>query len=516
MPSSIPYSHPSLVLGNIVNPDILRQLQLIGSLQARIDAAQNKMNAFIAMKRSLEMTVSELLNMNVDVSAITDRIAAIDKEIAAAATDYITVRLTNETAIRAAQEEIDNGQPEPSLQSPVDFTRSPILKLPLSADSLHLDAQYFSYEENQETNPLGVVAEIEDYLKAAAGSLGTKAASDDSNKAVTQINLQRRNHQLSGTLIITATCTHRQANLFSPCILDTDRAVEIWNASFPQDNIDTGNPATAAGSNAATTQLNATAGAAQPNATAPSQSVAATTQAPGNQLSLLSGATYGSCFIGMVHVLKNDATGNSDALTTLAAGLQDRFRIGNWFQEASGGFGVDPATAEDIKSLLSTQTITTHVNLVTMGALPSIRSNQLQMGVRSFTDIDPAKINAGLAALANATKAEKTTVDQAANAAKTGARAMAMQGSTIRNVMLGLGRIDQGANKIIDINTLMNAFEDYIQEIKNGEAGIPVSFFVTNISKNQLLTLLREKYYPDTRSQVSGDPAKGSVAHSAG
>src|SRR5579859_6329934 len=247
MPSSIPYTHPSLVLGNIVNPDMLRRLRKISSLNDHIDAAQNRMNAFITMKRSLEMTVSELLNMNVDVSAITAKIAAIDKQIAAAAANYITVRLDNESAIQTLQEQIDEGQTDLALQSPVDFARSAIIKLPLAADSLHLDAQYFSYAENQETNPLGVVAEIEDYLKAATAGLGTKAATNVSGRAVTQINLQRRNHQLSGTLIITATCTHKQARLFSPCILDPDRAVAIWNTCYPNDPIDPNKSTTSSG-----------------------------------------------------------------------------------------------------------------------------------------------------------------------------------------------------------------------------------------------------------------------------
>jgi hypothetical protein len=470
MPSSIPYTHPSLVLGNIVSPAIVSQLMQIGSLQSRIDAAQDKMNSFIAMKRSLEMTVNELLNMNVDVSPITDRIGEVDKEITTAASDYITVRLSNEAAIQTLKEAISQQEGGTSLESPVDFARSKILTLPLSADSLHLDAQYFSYDENQESNPLNTVNQIESYLKAATGSLGTQASSDVSNKAMSQISVQRKNHQLSGTLIITATCTHKKTKILDPCILDVDRAIEVWNASYPHDSIDITAPAIPAGN----------AGAAEAGG-----------------ISILSGAALGSCFIGMVHMLKNDAVGSSgDALTNLASKLQDRFRIGNWFEEASGGFGVDPSMAGEIKSLLSTQTLTTHVNLVTLGAIPSIGSNLVQMGVKTFANIDPEKLNASLA---NATTAEKSTIDQSANAAKTGARALAIQGATIRSVMMGLGNIDRGANnKVMDIASLMAAFENYLQKIDTGEAGVPISFYVKTITKIHLLKLWKEKYYPET------------------
>ena len=92
MPSSIPYNHPSLVLGNIVNPDILAKLRQIGVIQARIDAAQDKMNAYISMKRSLTMTVNELLGMNVDISALTARVEELDREIAQSAADYTGAR----------------------------------------------------------------------------------------------------------------------------------------------------------------------------------------------------------------------------------------------------------------------------------------------------------------------------------------------------------------------------------------------------------------------------------------
>ena len=472
MPSSIPYTHPSLVLGNIVSPEIISKLLQITSLQSRIDAAQDKMNATITMKRSLEMTVNELLNMNVDVSAITARISEVDKEISTAASDYITVRLNNETAIQTAKEAISDLEGGNTMESPVDFVRSRIQDLPLAADSLHLDAQYFSYDENQESNPMNTVANIESYIKAATGTLGSQASSDVSNKAATQINLQRKNHQLSGTLIITATCTHKNAKILDPCILDIDRAVEIWNNLYPQEAIDI---------------------------TAPSPITAVENNAS-QSINILSGAAYGSCFIGMVHMLKNDATGNDgDALTTLASGLQERFKIGNWFAESSGGFGVDPSIAGDIKGLISTQTVATHVNLVTLGAIPSIKSNEITMGVKTFADLDPEKLNSSIE---SSTRSPISTFDQQVDNAKSGSRALAIQEATIRSVMLGLGNIDQTSNnKVMDISSLMTAFENYLEVIKGKDAGIPISFYVRNISKMQLLRLWKEKYYPDKNAK---------------
>lgn len=487
MPSSIPYSHPSLVLGNIVSPLILGKLRQISVLQARIDAAQDKMNAYISMKRSLDMTVNELLGMNVDISAVTAKAQDLDKFIAQAAADYTATRLSAETDLQALKEQIGETATDDNIESPLDYDRTGIRKMPLAADSLKFDAQYFSYDENEEDNPLGVAASIENYIRESTAPLGERTAAGVSSTAAAQISLQRKNHELAGTLVITASCTHRQAILLSPFVLDVDKAVSVWNSLGANKNnvIDVTDP----------TGLHRTL--VQEN------------DDPGTGMSILSGVTCGSSFVGMVHVLKQDSTGNSGpSLSAIAAGLQERFKVGSWFEESSGGFGVDPSFSNDIKNLLSAQRITSHINLVIMGVVPSIRSNLVEMGVKTFAETDPAKIAASLSALANTTSAENNTVDQAAAAAKTGARAIAMQSASIQSVMTGLGKIDQAGNQVMDINTMMNAFEDYLEEVKKGDAGVPITFQIKNISRKELAQLWLNKYYPQNSTGTAKDGAQ--------
>jgi hypothetical protein len=371
MPSSIPFDHPSLVLGNIVYPDILSKLKNISVLQAKIDGAQSKMNSHITMKRSLSMTISELIDMNVDVTALVDKIREIDAAIVESAAGYTSVRLSNETTIQSLKEEIGELEPDDTIESPVDFTRTEIRRLPLSTDSLKLDAQYFSYDENSEENPVNTVSGIENYIKESVSGLGAKASTDISSAASAQINLQRKNHNVSGTLIITASCTHKNAVLLSPLVIDVDKAITVWNTLHAEDKINTSD---AEG-------LKAIEEGEDNN--------------DKNSMPVLSGATYGSSFVGMVHVLKKDATGNGGpSMTTIADSMQERFKIGGWFEESSGGFGVDPSFSDDIKNLLSSQKITSHITVVVMGAIPSIKSNTVEMGVKTFADFDPAKMAA--------------------------------------------------------------------------------------------------------------------------
>lgn len=479
MPTSIPFDHPSLVLGNIVNPVLLNKLKRIGVLQAQVESTQGKMNSYISLKRSLGMTITELIDMNVDVSALVEKIKDTDAAIIKAATDYTTTRLANETSIQEIKEQIGELESDDSIESPIDYNRTELRKMPLSANSLKLDAQYFSYDENNEENPLSTVSSIENYIKDSTASLGARASSDLGNAASAQINLQRKNHSISGTLVITASCTHKNAVLLAPLILDIDKGISAWNSLNPGNKINTGDPAVV-------------------QELADQEEDDTQTAIP-----ILSGATYGSSFVGMVHVLKKDSTGNGPSMTSVAAGLQERFKIGSWFEESSGGFGIDTSFSDEIKNLLSTQKITSHITVVVMGSIPSIKSNQVEMGVKTFADFDPAKMTANLASLANATSAETSTVDQAATTARTGAKVLAMQGSTIQNVMMGLGKIDQGANKTMDINSMMNAFEDYLQDVKSGDSGVPVNFYVKNISQRQLAQMWLEKYYPGKDSPAA-------------
>ena len=95
MSTTIPYS-PSLVLGSIVEPAAMDNLLAISATQTPIDAAQETLNSFIAMKRSLEMTVQELINMGLDPKDLLKKIEEVGADVDKAATAYATVRLEQE------------------------------------------------------------------------------------------------------------------------------------------------------------------------------------------------------------------------------------------------------------------------------------------------------------------------------------------------------------------------------------------------------------------------------------
>lgn len=469
MPSSIPYDHPSLILGNIVDPKVLDILRNISKCQIKIDSSQDKLNSFIMMKRSIAMTINELTDMDVDITELKEKQPEINKSITQSASDYLTARITNETQIQKLREELSELEILEGLESPVDFSLSSLKSLPLSSESLKLDSQYFSFGSNRQDDTM---ASIEKYVRDSTSNLGSK--SDEMASTVSsQINQQVQNHSIAGTLIITASCTHSNVKLFEPLVVDPDKVISVWNTVNKSDKIDTSNLKTASPSSGNNTS-----------------------NADSDDLSLLTGAGYGSSFIGMVHILNSDSSsiGPSDKMK---GAMDEKLKIGGWLENAAGGFGVEDSFMNKVKEMLSTQSVSSHVSVVVMGAIPSIASNQLKLGVGKLAEVDPALISV----IASEEKESIDTINSDAEKAKTGARILNVQNAKIQSLVKGLGKIDHGSNNVLDINSMMTAFENYLTAIKNKDnnVGVPISFNLKKISKSQIEGLWQDKYYPQVK-----------------
>lgn len=473
MPSTIPYD-PSLALGAIVDPAAFSTLTDISELDAAIDAAQDTLNSFISMKRSIDMTIHELIDMEVDPRAIKQKSEEIKKEISKAAADYAAIRIENEAKIRPLKAKVHGVHQ--GLESPVDYVQSKIIRPEISADSLKMESQYFSFEQNEQ-GAANSMSDAKDFIGGAAAHLGADAATDMATAGVSQIAKQRSAHQIAGTLVITAACTHKQAAILAPLVIDVDRAVKTWNRAFPADRLKTADAASMV-SDAAAEESDAK-----------------------QALNLLSGATYGSSFVGMVHVLRADSTdvgqgaGTAQSLTAVAEGMQEKFEVAAWLEGESGGFGVDAGFANDIKRLLGKQDFTSHVSVMTMGVVASIKSNELQFGVDKFSDFDPNQMASNLANLASTDGV--TSVTSTANTARAGKSMASLNSAQVESVMLGLDKIDEQKNKAIDLNSLVTAFDAYLEEVRKGKSGLPINYYVKPLTKAEIAEMWLGKYHPD-------------------
>ncbi|MEZ4918094.1 MAG: hypothetical protein R2792_03220 [Saprospiraceae bacterium] len=477
MPSTIPYD-PSLVLGNLVDLKSLETLEKISDIQAPVDQKEAELNSLISLKRSIDMTVQELIDMGIDTKELVKQSAQVGKDIEKAAIEYAKVKVKGLQDIAKIKA---NRLVNASYESPLDYTKTGLkTDLPLSADSLKMNAQYFSFDENMQDSSTQA-ASVKAFVSESVSYLGDEFSSQASTAAQSQMNSQYSRHSIAGTLVISITCTHKNAVLLAPLILDVDKAIRVWNKVYPKDLIKTND----AGSMAKIAM----------------QSETGKEQA----MTILSGATYGSCFIAMVHVLNTTTTQSSETMMSVAASLQSQFKVSGMIADVSGGFGIDSTFSNDAKSLLSSQNIQSHCTLTTMGSIPSIKSNEVQMSVAKFANFDGAEAMKNLSALQNATAGEKDTVDTSAAAARTGGQMMAMQNTKIQGVLEGLGTIDDKANKILDINSMMNAMEDYITKCLAGNIGVPINYYLKPITKSQLAEMWVAKYFPGKYLNTSGD-----------
>ena len=188
----------------------------------------------------------------------------------------------------------------------------------------------------------------------------------------------------------------------------------------------------------------------------------------------------------------------------VAEKLQAQFKLGGWFTDRQGGFGVEKTFADSVKNLISSQNIQSHCSLATMGVIPSIKSNQVKMGVKQFADSDPEKEMQKLATLQGATATESNTLESSAEAARTGKQMISLHNATIQSTLTGLAEIDDGQNGVIDINSMMTAMDDYVEKCSTGDnnIGVPINYYLKSQDKAATLKAWLEKYYP--KENISG------------
>lgn len=477
MPSTIPYD-PTLALGNLVTQERLDILAQIAAKQSPADDAEDHLNDLITLRRSFDMTIQELIDMDVDTTDMAKQRGEVNKQITAAAVEYSKAKIQAEQDILPLKRKIKAVGSGP--ESPIDYNRTQIKAMPISADSMKMNVQYFAFDKNEQSSGTHA-ATVGAFVSEETEWLGDSISSSASMAAQSQTSSQHARHDIAGTLVISATCTHKNAQVLAPFVLDVDKAIRVWNASFKDQYIDT-------------SKASALANIAQQ-----------AEKDDDKRLTLLSGAVYGSCFIGMVHVLNTTTTDSSEDMYSVASKLQTSFKIGGWFADEQGGFGVNSSFSNDAKNLLSAQNITSHCTLFAMGSIPSIKSNQVQMSVKGFVDSDGASSMAALAKLQNATSSDQDSVDASANAARTGGQFVAMQNSKVTAALSALSDIDNTQNNIIDTNSMMVAFEDYVNKALGGNIGVPIMYYTKPITRIQLAQMWVAKYYPGRYLAIAGD-----------
>ena len=148
MATTVPYD-PSLVLGNLIHENDIKELQAIQQAEEPVNVAQNILNDSIQAKHKLDMTLQEMVEMNVPPADLSDFKKSIDQIGTAIAKNASTY---GKAVLKAEQDKAAFGgnikiteMPE----SPIDWNKSAIKTLDLSSDTMIADAQFFKNDQNQ-------------------------------------------------------------------------------------------------------------------------------------------------------------------------------------------------------------------------------------------------------------------------------------------------------------------------------------------------------------------------------
>ena len=240
------------------------------------------------------------------------------------------------------------------VESPVDYVKSQFKTMPLAADSMNMGVQYFSFDSNSQSGR-SFANTIAGYVSSSTSFPGETFSEQATTAARSQVSKQVSEYDILGTLVVSVVCTHKNALVMAPYVINPDKAIKCWN------HLKIGKPL-----DPTSEQDMATAIEEKDDEDEPS-------------FSILSGTTFGSSFIGMVHILNNSETKAAESLVSFAASAQAQLDVGAWFEKESGGFGVNTSFSNNVKDLLSSQSISSHVTLICMGVIPSIVASDVQL-----------------------------------------------------------------------------------------------------------------------------------------
>mmetsp|Transcript_12090 Transcript_12090/g.18649 ORF Transcript_12090/g.18649 Transcript_12090/m.18649 type:complete len:505 (+) Transcript_12090:127-1641(+) len=479
--ASIPYD-PTLVLGNIVDLERIEVLMQQAEAQKPQVQANDKLNTLLLSSYKMEMIYNQMISMGVSrevLVELSEEKEKLKEDMADAAIELGEATIEAEEAV--AQIKMAAAQQKIGLyvESPLNYQQSKVKKFPLSFDSLKFDVQYFRREENEDKNNAHSQS-MSRYVGATMSALGVTASASASIATQKMSQSAMSRHDIEGTIVITASCTHQQADIMTPTVLNPKKALKAWNATFPKDKLKTDPSA----------MFDA--------ATAPSVS-------DENVIHLLSGCTKGSSFVGYVHIHQIEQTESSQEAESLASSIETSVKASMGIAAMSGSYGLDASTSNNAKSLLSTSQVENQCSFVVMGCIPTIECDKITTTVEHLTP-DAQEVMGQLAALQGDKDAggDDGGMDGAVGEGKKGAQFQKLNNAHLDNAVSAVAKYQNDQNSVISTNTMMTAFEDYLKKCMDpspeNSCGIPINFYIKEINKADVAKCYIQSYYPNGAS----------------
>jgi hypothetical protein len=167
-----------------------------------------------------------------------------------------------------------------------------------------------------------------------------------------------------------------------------------------------------------------------------------------------------------------------------------------FFENIQGSFGLDSQSASSVKDLLSSTSIQSHCSVITMGLIPTIKSNIVATSVDSLKP-NPKEEMDQLAKLQGSSNSSNKTIAAGAADAKKEQSIDKMNSSYVSAAVSALSEVDKQKNNVINLNSLMTALDDYVKKAGDGKlGGVPINFYLKYVTKRDIALQWMQKYYP--------------------
>jgi len=466
--ASIP-ADTGLVLGNLITSEKREYLLKMTEARRPLELAQKKLQNLTLSTHKLEQIYQDMVNAGVEEDALEKldlEVKTLKKQMSKAAIELGNASITSESKVREIERRWGHRDVIFNFESPIDFSRSEIKKVPLSYDSTNMDINYFRNEiAKSGAKSSSLATKIYKYVSTTYSSWSTPAKAQNLGKSAHKVlEQQTQNHEVDGVIVICAHCTHKQAEVYDPMVLNPLKALHAWNATFPDDTLSTDKKSIAKIANIDNeTKDN---GTEEESKDEPSEEKASEgkgskskpskrkTSKSKNFLHLITGATYGSSFVGFVHIKKSEDTKSAQSAESLANALN---------QVASeDGFADSKSFGRTAKNLVSKSHIDTQCSLVTEGIIPNIAADSIPTAVASLKP-DPKEIMGQLKAIQEASTAGvNNTMESRKNKEQLSLEFMKLNNSYLETTISSLGEYNIKENKTFNLNSLMTAFTDYV------------------------------------------------------
>lgn len=161
----------------------------------------------------------------------------------------------------------------------------------------------------------------------------------------------------------------------------------------------------------------------------------------------------------------------------------------------NGELGVDPEILEQVRSILVKHTITSQVSLLVSGVFPTLKANTLNDKFPKMSKIP----DDDLEKLLDSEAEERQTVASANRNSIYRMHYLNAQNKRLSTLLETASKTDKEQNNVIDLNSLLTAFDNYITTISDGKDvyGIPIRFFTEELTKADIIRLWNKKYRQD-------------------